>query len=155
MNYWPTLAVNLPECQLPLIGLISELCESGEHTAKSYYGVTGSVAHHNTDIWRLASPVGCRYPGSAEWACWNMSLPWLCRHLWERWEYTGDMDFLRETAWPVMRQCCQFYMNELTENELGRLILSPSTSPENRFIDPDGKAVAIARWTAMTQAILL
>ena len=113
MNYWPTLAANLAECQLPLVQLVTELCESGKHTAQSYYGAPGSVAHHNTDIWRLSSPVGCRYPDSAMWACWNMSLPWLSSQLWERWQYTGDREYLRSVVWPVLRECCHFYMSQL------------------------------------------
>ena len=155
MNYWPTLAVNLPECQLPLIRLIGELLESGERTARVYYGVSGFAAHHNTDIWRLSSPVGCRYPGSSCWANWNLSPGWLCQHLWERWEYTHDTDFLRNTAWPVMSAACEFYGPLLRENADGRLVLTPSTSPENNYLLPDGTRTPVARWTAMSQAILL
>ena len=94
MNYWPTLMVNLPECQEPLTRLINELYESGKRTAKVYYGASGTVSHHNTDIWRLSSPVGAHIEGSSVFACWPGSSGWLLRHLWEMYEYTNDKDYL-------------------------------------------------------------
>ena len=98
MNYWPTLMVDLPECHEPLLRLISELAESGARTAERWYGAPGFVAHHNTDLWRMSTPVGAQTPGCAQFAFWPMSSGWLMRSLWEHWEYTRDEAFLRETA---------------------------------------------------------
>ncbi len=154
MNYWPTLMVNLPECHEPLVRLITELCESGERTARRFYGAPGFVAHHNTDIWRMSTPVGAHKPGSAVFAFWPMSAGWFVRHLWEQYEYTRDEAFLRDTAWPVIRKAAEFYCALLVEDDDGALIVAPSTSPENTYW-LDGKRLAVSKTTAMTQAIVL
>ena len=90
MNYWPTLMINLPECNEPLIRMIGELAESGERTARRYYDAPGFVSHHNTDLWRMTTPVGAHTPGSAVFAFWPMSSGWFIRHIWEEYEYTMD-----------------------------------------------------------------
>ncbi|MBO4888459.1 MAG: glycoside hydrolase family 95 protein, partial [Firmicutes bacterium] len=108
MNYWPTLPVNLPECAEPLIDLIRELRESGKRTAKAFYDAPGFCAHHNTDLWRLSNPVGNGQDGSWLWALWPMSGGWLCRHLFEYYQYTRDPDFLKETLLPVVQDAAAF-----------------------------------------------
>ena len=32
-----------------------------------------------------------------------MSPGWLCQHLWEHYAFSGDLDFLRHTAYPIMK----------------------------------------------------
>ena len=153
MNYWPTLMINLPECHEPLVRLVRELAESGARTAKRFYDAPGFVSHHNTDIWRMSTPVGAHTPGSAVYAFWPMSSGWLARHLWEQYEYTRDEAFLRETAWPVLRAAAAFYRALLVADDDGALILAPATSPENVYL-LNGETVAVAKSTAMTQAIV-
>ena len=153
MNYWPTLMVNLPECHEPLVRLVKELAESGRRTARDYYGAPGFCAHHNTDLWRLSTPVGAGTEGSCVYAFWPMSSGWFMRHIFEQYEYTQDKDYLKETAWPLLRGAAEFYLSQLTQDEDGTLMLCPSTSPENRFLFK-GKRQAVARTTAMTQAIV-
>ena len=154
MNYWPTLMVNLAECNEPMINLIKDLSVSGERAAKVYYGAPGFASHHNTDLWRLSTPVGAHKPGSAVFACWPMSSGWLMRHLWEEYEYTLDRDYLSSTAYPIIRKAAEFYAALLSEDTDGTLILAPSTSPENTYM-LDGKQLAVAKTTGMTQAILV
>ena len=153
MNYWPTLMVGLEECYRPLIDLIEDLSVSGERTAKEYYGAPGFTAHHNTDLWRLSTPVGANCPGSAVFACWPMSSGWFMRHLWEMYEYTQDKAYLRETAYPIIRKAAEFYMALLSEDTDGTLMLAPSTSPENVY-EYNGKTLAVSKTTGMTQGIL-
>ncbi len=154
MNYWPTLMVNLPECYEPLITLIRELCESGERTAHEYYDAPGFVSHHNTDLWRLSTPVGAKHEGCAVYALWQMSSGWFIRHLWEYYQYTLDEDYLQEEAFPIIRKGAEFYLSQLSKNAAGRLVIAPTTSPENRYMH-NGKALALAESVAMSQAIVM
>ena len=154
MNYWPTLMTGLSECHEPLMRLIDELRISGARTAREYYGAPGFVAHHNTDLWRLSTPVGAHTPGSAVFAFWPMGSGWLSRHVWEHYEYTRDEAFLREKGWPILRAAAEFYLALLTEDEEGKLIFSPSTSPENGYV-LSGVNLAVTRSTAMTQAVMM
>lgn len=158
MNYWPTLPTGLPECAEPMIRLIRELDESGRRSAKAFYDAPGFCAHHNTDLWRLSGPVGNGQDGSGLWALWPLSGGWLCRHLFEYYRFTKDPEFLKDTLLPVLRDAASFYISQLRENENGKLVLSPSTSPENQFVhNPDGQGeekAALCEWTAMSQEIV-
>ena len=103
MNYWPVFMCNLAEFNEPMISLIKEMSIAGKETAKEYYNAPGFVSHHNTDIWRLSNPVGNRGQGCAVWAFWQMSSGWLCEHLFEQYEFTLDKEFLKNTAYPIMK----------------------------------------------------
>lgn len=152
MNYWPAMSCNLAEMQLPMIDLVKDLCESGREMAQRIYGARGTVSHHNSDLWRFAWPVGNHVDGSTSYGFWNMSGPWLCQHVFERYEYTQDIDYLRDTAWPILRANAEFVLDMLIEDENGHLIVSPATSPENRFRAGDSSAAA-DRTTEMSMAL--
>ena len=149
MNYWPMLAGNLAELDEPLIRMIRELAVTGREAAQSLYHAPGWVCHHNSDLWRQAFPAF----GLAQWGFWYNGGAWLARHLYDHYLYTMDEAFLRGTAYPLIRGCAEFYLSQLTEDEEGWLILSPSTSPENNHLLPDGAQCSVARTTAMTMSI--
>jgi alpha-L-fucosidase 2 len=153
MNYWPALPCALEEMQLPLVDFIRDLSAAGKTTAREVYGAPGWTAHHNSDLWRLSWPVGNHRQGCSVFANWNLAAGWLCEHLFERYEYTLDKEFLKETAYPVMKAAAEFYTALLTEDEKGRLMLCPSTSPENSFTI-NGKRLATARTSTMTMAVI-
>jgi alpha-L-fucosidase 2 len=154
MNYWPTLMTDLTECYEPLMRMVGELAVSGERTATQYYGAPGFVAHNNTDLWRMTTPVGAHRVGSAVFAFWPMSAGWFMRHLWEYYEYTQDRDWLQKTGWPIIRRATEFYRATLVEDIDGTLIMAPSTSPENYFLTEDGRRCPVSATAAMTQAII-
>ncbi|MBQ4618987.1 MAG: glycoside hydrolase family 95 protein [Clostridia bacterium] len=149
MNYWPVLAANLCECDEPLISMLKELSVTGKEAAKQLYDAPGWICHHNSDLWRQAFPA----KGLAQWGFWYNGGAWLSRHLFDHYLYTMDEAFLKETAYPIIRGCAEFYMDMLVENGDGTLILAPSTSPENRYILPDGRDTGVSRTTAMTMSI--
>ncbi len=101
INYWPVETANLGECHLPLVDLTEQLSVDGAHIAKDLYGVRGWMAHHNTDIWRQAGPVG----GSALWSTFQVGSAWLCQHLWEHFAFSGDIEYLRR-VWPTLKGAC-------------------------------------------------
>lgn len=152
MNYWPMLACGLFECYMPLVKMAEELAQSGEVTAKTFYGADGWVCHHSTDIWRLTHPGTNRLKNNAQWGFWNMASGWISVMLWEYYRYTEDRDYL-ERIYPIIAGAAKFYSQLLCENEKGELILSPSTSPENNYIE-NGETHAVDRSTAMSQEIL-
>lgn len=147
MNYWPALMCRMPEVNLPLIQMVRELSVAGRKTAREQYGAEGWVSHHNVDLWRLTTPVS----GSAQWAFWHGSSGWLCEHLFDHYEYTADVDFLRDTAYPIMKEAAKFYLSILTEDN-GYLILAPGTSPENAFLY-QGKRCCVGKYSEMSMSI--
>ncbi|MFD2934004.1 glycoside hydrolase family 95 protein [Spirosoma flavum] len=154
MNYWPVEVTNLSELHQPLLSFIGELAKTGAVTAKEFYNMKGWVAHHNTDIWAISNPVGDRGQGDPKWANWNQGAGWLCQHLWEHYRFTGDKKFLKESAYPIMKGAAQFYLDWLVADKDGYLVVSPSVSPENDFIDAKGQPSSISVATTMDMSIM-
>lgn len=153
MNYWLALPGNLGELQQPFVKLIEELAVNGRKTAHEVYGARGFTSHHNTDLWRLTSPMGNHWEGSACFAFWNVSAGWLCSHLFDQYEYTLDKDFLKEKAYPIMKSAALFLLDIMVEDSEGYLIVCPSTSPENTFIY-EGRKCNISATATMTMTVV-
>ena len=143
MNYYPAEIANMSEMHYPMFDLIERMCESGKDTAREFYGMNGSVCHHNTDLWGLTNPVSRKVPGSAVHSFWPLALPWMCRDMYDHYLYTLDKDFLRERALPVQREAVRFYLEFMTKDKNGHLVAYPATSPENCFIY-EGKSCSVA-----------
>lgn len=138
MNYWPVLPLNLSGLQEPLNRMLTELSEAGAITAKELYGCRGWVSHHNIDLWRKTTPAGGPWKrrgfSAVRHSMWPMSGVWLSRHLIEQYEYCLDREFLKETAYPIIRGSALFLLDWLVAMPDGSLQTVPSTSPENEFL---------------------
>lgn len=145
MNYWPAQVAALPECVEPLIAMVRDLSITGEKVARTMYGARGWVCHHNTDLWRAAAPID-----GAQWGLWPTGGAWLCTHLWEHYDYSRDVGFLRQ-AYPLMKGAALFFLDTLQRDPTsGRLVTSPSLSPET--VHPLGASICAG--PAMDQQIL-
>ena len=147
MNYWPSETTNLSEMNEPLIQMIKELSQSGKQTAKDMYGAEGWVLHHNTDIWRMNGPIDGSF-----WGMWPMGGAWLSQHLFEKYEYNGDKEYLN-SVYPVMKGAVEFYLSFLVKYP-GHdwLVVCPSVSPENApFSHPEA---SISAGTTMDNQLL-
>ena len=153
MNYWPAEVCNIPETELPLYNLLRELSEAGRITATRLYGSEGWCLDHNTDIWCTTWPVGlgAGWPGYSNWP---MGGAWLCRNLWEHYAFTGDRQFLRKTAWPIMKGAAEFCLSWLIPDGKGHLVTCPSTSPEHAFYTQEGKTAAVSMASTIDMAII-
>ncbi len=147
MNYWPSEVCNLTETNEPFFGMIRDLSETGAKTAKTMYGCGGWVAHHNTDLWRIAGPVD-----GAFWGMYPNGGAWLATHLWQHYLYTGDKDFLREW-YPVIKGTADFYLDFMVPhpNYNNWLVVVPSVSPEQ---GPSGKSTPITAGCTMDNQIV-
>jgi alpha-L-fucosidase 2 len=158
MNYWLAENANLSECHLPLFDFMKELAVNGAKTAKVNYGINeGWVVHHNSDLWAKTSPPG-GYEGdprsTPRWSAWPMAGAWFSTHLWEHYLFTGDKQFLREQAYPLMKGAAQFMLHWLVEDPKTKyLVTNPSTSPENT-IKIKGKEFDMAMAGTMDMSII-
>lgn len=150
MNYWMAEPCNLPECHMPLFDLIDRLVENGKKTARELYGCRGFCAHHNTSLWANTDPEGIM----AASPFWPMGGAWLSLHLYEHYLFTGDKQFLKERALPVMREAIRFFEDYLYEMEDGTLVTGPSVSPENTYQSAIGQRGALCMGPAMDIQIL-
>lgn len=138
-NYWAAEPANLSECQEPVLRFVERLAEAGQATAKQMYGAPGWVAHTVTNAWGYTAP--------GRGMGWGLNVTggaWLALQLWERYEYTGDDDFLRDRVYPVFREAALFFLSYLVrEPEHGWLVSGPSDSPENWYLTPDGDECSV------------
>lgn len=126
MNYWPAESLNLSESAAPLFNAISELSQAGKATAQANYGAEGWVLHHNTDLWRGTAPIN-----AANHGIWVTGGAWLCLHIWEHYLFTQDKAFLKQN-YPILKSASTFFTQFLSRDPVsGKLISSPSNSPEN------------------------
>ena len=132
MNYWPACSTNLDECMPPLIDFIRTMEKPGRETARAYFGARGWTASISANIYGFTSPFNSR---DMSWNFSPMAGPWLALHLWEYYDYTRDMDYLRHTAYPLIKGSAQFAADYLWHRPDGTYTAAPSTSPEHGPID--------------------
>jgi alpha-L-fucosidase 2 len=132
-NYWLCEVGNLSECHAPLAKLVEGLRVSGAQTAQEMYGAEGWVAHVVTNAWEYSAP-----GWGLGWGMFVTGGVWIALHLWEHFRFTGDQAFLRNEAYPVLRDASRFFLSYMVEHPTKRwLVTGPSNSPENWFIAPD------------------
>ncbi len=127
MNYWPAEITNLAECTEPLIKMVEDLAVTGQSVAKEHYNMNGWVAHHNTDIWRGAAPIN-----HANHGLWPTGGAWLSQHLWWHYQFSGDIEYLKNTAYPILKDASRFFSEYLVPDPKNPewLVSGPSNSPE-------------------------
>ncbi len=149
MNYWPSEILNLSECNDPLFEYIRFLSVRGKKTAEIMYGCSGWVAHHAT------TPHGFTSAGNNPLCgVFTCAGAWCITHIFEHYRYTLDKEFLNK-YWEVVKGCVSFFLDFLVLDPDGFLVVCPSSSPENAFIDPEsGERVALDRGSTMDTQIV-
>ncbi len=146
MNYWPSTVGNLVENQQPLLAMIKDLSETGVKTAQEMYGCKGWVAHHNTDLWRIAGPVD-----GTTWGMFPTGGAWLTTHIWQQYLFTGDKQLLAD-YYPVMKGAADFLLDYMRIHpEFGWLVTVPTVSPEH---GPVGKNTTVTAGSTMDNQIV-
>lgn len=148
MNYWPAEVTNLGEMHEPFLQMVKELYENGQEAAREMYGCRGWVLHHNTDLWRMNGAVDRAYCGP-----WPTCNAWLCQHLWDRYLYSGDKEYLA-CVYPIMKSASEFFVDFLVRDpNTGYMVVTPSNSPENSPSIWKGKANLFAGITMDNQLV--
>lgn len=128
MAYWGAEPGGLQAYTEALIQHIERQAPHGREAARKLYGCEGVWLPIQTDPWGRCTPE------SDGWAVWIGAAAWLAQHLWWHYEFSLDEGFLRERAYPFLRDVAAFYESYLIEDEAGGLLIVPSQSPENRFV---------------------
>jgi alpha-L-fucosidase 2 len=150
MNYWPAEVTNLSECHLPLFDFTEMLVAPGRRTAKVAYGCGGFVVHYTTTPWGQIA-----LTGATQYGLWQGGGGWLARHFWEHYLFTGDRRFLRDRAYPILKEAALFYLDFLVEDPHTKYLdAGPCSSPENRYLTADGKQADVDIAPTMAQEIV-
>ncbi|SCG40677.1 glycosyl hydrolase family 95 catalytic domain-containing protein [Micromonospora zamorensis] len=149
MNYWPAETTNLAETATPLFDFIDALRAPGRVTAQNIYGTSGWVTHLSTN------PYG--FTGVQDWATafwFPEAAAWLCQHLYEHYRFTRDTTFLRDQAYPAMKEAAEFWRANLhLDPRDGRLVVSPSYSPEQGDFSAGASMSEQIVWDLLTNTI--
>lgn len=138
MNYWPAETCNLGETVGGLYNLLRIMQPNGERTAQEMYGTSGFVAHHNTDTWGDTEAIDGVPSG-----IWPFGAAWLSLSLWQHYEFSRDEGYLRDRAYPILRDTALYVVNNLFDDGTGHLVSGPSLSPENRYYTPDRQRASL------------
>ena len=125
MNYWPAYITNLAEMDEAYLTWIDSYREPGRQAATTMFGARG---------WMLSNEVNpFGFAGLGNWATafwFPEANAWLAQEFWQSWLFEGDRDFLRDRAYPILKETSQFWLDMLVERN-GKLVASPSYSPEH------------------------
>ena len=152
MNHWPLEQAGLSELYQPLTGLVERLVPSGKETARTFYGnhAQGWVLHMMTNVWNYTAPG--EHPS---WGATNTGGAWLCAHLWEHYQYTQDIEYLKK-IYPILKGASEFFYSTMVrEPKHGWLVTAPTSSPENAFfVGDDPTPVSVCMGPTMDVQLL-
>ena len=149
MNYWMAESANLADLHPQLFDLLDSTRAFGAQTAKKYFNARGFLVNHNTDLWGDSIPVDHVQAG-----VWPMGAAWISLHLFSHYAYSLDKSFLRDRAFPRIKEIAEFFLDYLTEAPDGTLQSGPSQSPENKYVLPDGSKASLCMSPAMDTEII-
>ncbi|MBN1865408.1 MAG: glycoside hydrolase N-terminal domain-containing protein [Victivallales bacterium] len=124
MNYWQALPGNMPELAIPYFDYYQSMLEDYRANARLTYGCRGAM------VPIAQTTHGLIYAPNI-WTAWTAGAAWLAQLFYDFYLYTGDVEFLKERAVPFMKEAAIFYEDFVTEDKNGKLMFSPSLSPEN------------------------
>jgi alpha-L-fucosidase 2 len=122
MNYWAAESTNLSECQLPLIDFIDAAREPCRIATRKAFGI-------NTRGWTARTSQNI-FGGNG----WEWNIPasaWYAQHIYEHWAFTHDNNYLRETAYPMIKEICEYWKDRLKKMPDGTLMVPNGWSPEH------------------------
>jgi alpha-L-fucosidase 2 len=126
MNYWPAEPTALAECHMPLFDWMENFAAvQKKSTDPKLQTKRGWICYSTNNFMGGPSTWGIHRPGSA----------WLSQHFWEHYAFTGNKEFLKTRAYPMLKDVSGYWEDHLVESKDGKLITPDGWSPEH---GPDG-----------------
>lgn len=144
MTYWAAGPANLESTFAPLVKYIDFLRAPGRITAREYYRTNGFFIQLYTNPWGFAGP---------RWL-WTGAAGWLSQNLYDQFLFFGNTHYLKQEAYPIMKEACRFYLGVIRPYQGGKLAVVPSISTEVNFKYPDGKDYRYSAGSAGDQQII-
>jgi alpha-L-fucosidase 2 len=134
MNYWPAELTGLSECHEPLFQWIRNMAVVYKRTQDER---VKTPKGRGWSSYSTTNPMG----GSSRWGVHRPQSAWLVQHLWFRYAFTQDKEFLRTVAYPAMKEIVEFWEDRLVPGPNGTLITPDGWSPEHGPVEVKGKIV--------------
>lgn len=138
MNYWIAPILDMQAQERPFFDYLENCIESAEETAQNLYGCRGLCFALCGDAW------GSVTPESYSWDVWIGAAPWFAADFYNYYEYTGNVDFLRNRAYPFLKKTAQFIEDYLVYTG-DKAVIVPSSSPENHFEESGDFPISICK----------
>ncbi|MBQ4110579.1 MAG: glycoside hydrolase N-terminal domain-containing protein [Clostridia bacterium] len=142
MNYWMAEPMALVDGVKTMLKFIDKCVPHGKKAADDLYGCRGIWLPLSSDMWGRTTPESYGY------GVWLGAAPWFAQHYWQRYLYSGDKDFLRNSAYPFIKEVAGF-IEDYVVLENGVYEIYPSQSPENKFVGVGSMPIAICKSSAM------
>lgn len=120
MNYWPAGPANLNECFLPFAKWLNSIRDVRKEATQEAFHTRG---------WTMRAENGIF--GGSTWQWVESGSAWCAQNLWEHYAFTGDKEYLRTLAYPMMKEICEFWLDRLKELPDGTLVAPNGYSPEH------------------------
>ncbi|MDP4209260.1 MAG: glycoside hydrolase N-terminal domain-containing protein [Bacteroidota bacterium] len=121
MNYWPAEPANLSECHLPFINYVNNQREVRKEQTRAYY--------KNVRGWTVKTENNIFGAGSFKWN--PPASAWYAQHIWEHYAFGQDKEYLKNTAYPILKELCEFWEDHLKRRPDGTLVTPDGWSPEH------------------------
>ena len=128
MNYWPAEVCNLSETVIPFSNWINAIRVPGRVTASKTFGAEGWTVNHVADLFGHTS-----ISDGVGWGTFPIAGSWLTLHQWDHYLFTMDKEYLRNQAYPAMKESVEFLLSFMITDKNGYLATAPSNSPENGY----------------------
>jgi alpha-L-fucosidase 2 len=120
MNYWMADQANLSECFQPYADWLWSIRGVRADETKVAFGTRGWTMHAENGVF-----------GGSTWAWVESGSAWCAQNLWDHYAFTGDKDYLRKRAYPMMKEICEFWLDRLKTLPDGTLLAPNGYSPEH------------------------
>jgi alpha-L-fucosidase 2 len=134
MNYWPAELTGLSECHEPLFRWIQNMAVVYKRTQDER---VKAPKGRGWSSYSTTNPMG----GTSRWGVHRPQSAWLMQHLWLHYAFTQDKEFLRQVAYPLMKEIVEFWEDRLVTGPNGELITPDGWSPEHGPVKTNGKIV--------------
>ncbi len=124
MNYWPVYTSNHTELAWPYYDTVRRWLPEARRYTRDYWGCAG------VQFSCCASPTGIVPPAYLTTMHWAGHAAFVAQNFWTHYRYTHDEEFLRDVAYPLLKECAEFYLDFLKKDRRGRYAIWPSNMPE-------------------------
>ncbi|TCC00429.1 glycosyl hydrolase [Micromonospora zingiberis] len=122
MTYWCAETTDLGDSHQALVEFVRQVAVPSRVATRNAFGAgtRGWTARTSQSIF-----------GGNAWEWNTVASAWYAQHLYEHWAFGQDAGYLRNTAYPMIKEICQFWQDRLVDDGSGHLVAPQGWSPEH------------------------
>ncbi len=120
MNYWLANPANLSDCFPPYAAWLNSIRDARKKDTQAAFHIRG---------WTMRAENGVF--GGSTWEWVESGSAWCLQNIWDHYAFTRDESYLRQIAYPMMKEVCEFWLDRLKTLPDGTLVAPNGYSPEH------------------------